>query len=117
MSEKTSTTQRSPIDEIQAKALESSIIEAIRTCYDPEVPVNVYDLGLIYDIDVAPGGRVAVKMTLTSPMCPVAGSLPPEVELKVKSVDGVTAATVEVVWDPPWTMEKMSEAARLQLNI
>ncbi len=117
MTDTASETQRSPIDVIQAKALEASVIEAIRTCYDPEVPVNIYDLGLIYDVDVAPGGRVSVKMTLTSPMCPVAGSLPPEVELKVKSVDGVTDATVEVVWDPPWTMEKMTEAARLQLNL
>lgn len=117
MNDPTPTMQRSPIEQLQAQALESSIIEVLRTCYDPEVPVNIYDLGLIYDIDVAPGGRVAVKMTLTSPMCPVAGSLPPEVERKVKSVNGVTDATVEVVWDPPWTMEKMSEAARLQLNV
>lgn len=117
MNEPTPTLQRSPVEQIQAQVLESSIVEALRTCYDPEVPVNIYDLGLIYDIDVAPGGQVAVKMTLTSPMCPVAGSLPPEVERKVKSVDGVTDATVEVVWDPPWTMEKMSEAARLQLNV
>ncbi|MDO8632357.1 MAG: SUF system Fe-S cluster assembly protein [Phycisphaerales bacterium] len=117
MNEPAPTVQRSPVEQLQAQALESSIIEVLRTCYDPEVPVNIYDLGLIYDIDVAPGGRVAVKMTLTSPMCPVAGSLPPEVERKVKSVDGVIDATVEVVWDPPWTMEKMSEAARLQLNV
>jgi FeS assembly SUF system protein len=117
MNEPTPMLQRSPVEQLQAQALESSIIEVLRTCYDPEVPVNIYDLGLIYDIDVAPGGVVAVKMTLTSPMCPVAGSLPPEVERKVKSVDGVTDATVEVVWDPPWTMEKMSEAARLQLNV
>ncbi len=117
MSETTSTTNLSPIESIQAKALESSVIEAIRTCYDPEVPVNIYDLGLIYEVNAAPGGKVAVKMTLTSPMCPVAGTLPPEVEQKVKSVEGVTEASVDVVWDPPWTPDRMSEAARLQLNI
>jgi FeS assembly SUF system protein len=117
MNDPTPTMLRSPVEKIQALALESSIIEAIRTCHDPELPVNIYDLGLIYDIDVAPGGRVAVKMTLTSPMCPVAGSLPLEVEQKVKSVEGVTEAKVEIVWDPPWTMDKMSEAARLQLNL
>ena len=117
MNELTPTLQLSPLEQIQAQALESAIVEVLRTCFDPEVPVNIYDLGLIYGIDVAPGGRVAVKMTLTSPMCPVAGSLPPEVERRVKTVDGVTAATVDVVWDPPWTMEMMSEAARLQLNV
>jgi len=117
MSALTPTTQPSPIEQIQTQALESSIVEVLRTCFDPEIPVNIHDLGLIYGIEVAPGGHVAVKMTLTSPMCPVAESLPPEVERRVKSVNGVTNATVEVVWDPPWTMERMSEAARLQLNI
>lgn len=107
----------SPIENIQKQALESSIVEVIRGIYDPEIPVNIYDLGLIYGIDIAPGGDVQVRMTLTSPACPVAGSLPPEVERKVAAVDGVNAAKVEVVWDPPWSPEKMSEAARLQLNI
>lgn len=93
------------------------MIEVIRTCYDPEVPVNIYDLGLIYGVDVKPGGSVSVKMTLTSPACPVAGTLPPEVERKIKAIDGVNDAKVEVVWDPPWSIERMSEAARLELNL
>lgn len=105
-----------PIEQLQAKALESAIIEVLCTCYDPEIPVNIYDLGLIYDVAVSAGGQVHVTMTLTSPACPVAGSLPPEVENKVRTVDGVTDAKVEVVWDPPWTPERMSEAAKLQLN-
>lgn len=107
----------SPVEQLQAQALEANVIEVIRTCYDPEVPVNVYDLGLIYGVDVQPGGRVHVRMTLTSPACPVAGTLPPEVERKIKAIDGVCEARVEVVWDPPWSIERMSEAARLELNI
>ena len=97
--------------------LNERVIEAIRTCFDPEIPVNIYDLGLVYSVKVDPAGGVAVQMTLTSPMCPVAESLPPEVEAKVRSVAGVLAASVEVVWDPPWTPAMMSEAARLQLNM
>jgi len=97
--------------------LEVPIIEALHTCFDPEIPVDIYELGLIYGIDVQPSGEVNIKMTLTSPGCPVAGSLPGEVEQKVRSVPGVTAAKVELVWDPPWCMEKMSEAAKLQLGM
>jgi FeS assembly SUF system protein len=97
--------------------LNERVIEAIRTCFDPEIPVNIYDLGLVYSVKVDPAGGVAVQMTLTSPMCPVAESLPPEVEAKVRAVEGVTGASVEVVWDPPWTPAMMSEAARLQLNM
>ncbi|MCO6438870.1 MAG: SUF system Fe-S cluster assembly protein [Phycisphaerae bacterium] len=104
------------MDQIKAQAIESAVVEVLRTCFDPEIPVNIYDLGLIYDIDAGPNGEVEVKMTLTSPACPVAGSLPPEVEQKIRTVDGVTDAKVEVVWDPPWTPERMSEAAKLQLN-
>ena len=96
--------------------LESNVIEAIRQCYDPEIPVNIYDLGLIYQVDVQPSGEVQVKMTLTSPMCPVAGSLPPEVEQRVRVVPGVSDASVEVVWDPPWNPDMMSEAAKLDLG-
>lgn len=109
--------QSSPVEKLQAQALESTVVEVIRTCYDPEVPVNVYDLGLIYGVEVQPGGKVHVKMTLTSPACPVAGTLPPEVERKIRAIDGVTESKVEVVWDPPWSIERMSEAARLELNI
>lgn len=108
---------KSPVDQLKCDALKSQIVEVLRTVFDPEIPVNIYDLGLIYDVDVEPTGKVEVKMTLTSPMCPVAESLPPEVEGKVASVEGVTAAKVDLVWEPPWTPEKMSEAARLELNM
>ncbi len=107
----------SPIDDLKIKALESAVVEVLRTVFDPEIPVNIYDLGLIYKIDATPEGRVAVEMTLTSPMCPVAGSLPPAVQQRVQGVEGVTEVTVDVVWDPPWTPDKMSDAARLQLNL
>ena len=99
------------------EGIKEKIIEVLKTCYDPEIPVDIYELGLIYDIDVKSSGAVAVKMTLTSPMCPVAESLPPEVESKIGKVPGVTQASVEVVWDPPWTMDMMSEAAKLQLGM
>ena len=97
--------------------LETAIIEKLKTVYDPEIPVNIYELGLIYKLEVSPSGVVKMEMTLTSPMCPVAGSLPPEVESKVRSVEGVTEVKVDLVWDPPWSMERMSEAARLQLGM
>jgi FeS assembly SUF system protein len=102
----------SPGDDLREK-----IVDAIRTCYDPEIPVNIYELGLIYDIQISPENAVDIRMTLTAPGCPAAGSLPPEVESKVRAVPGVSSAKVEVVWDPPWTPEKMSEAAKLQLGI
>ncbi len=107
----------SPIDQIKSQALEAQVIEMLRTCYDPEIPVDIYELGLIYDVDVNAAGVVNIRMTLTSPACPVAGSLPPEVESKVRTVSGVSEAKVEIVWDPPWTPERMSEAAKLQLNM
>ncbi len=97
--------------------MEDKVIEVLRTVYDPEIPVNVYELGLVYNIDVDPNGAVVIRMTLTSPMCPVAGSLPPEVEYKVGAVPGVTSVKVELVWDPPWDPSMMSEAAKLQLNM
>ncbi len=106
-----------PEPEQAEPTLEEKIIEAIQTCYDPEIPVNIYELGLIYDINVADDGAVDIKMTLTSPACPAAGSLPPEVEMKVGTVEGVSSAKVEVVWEPTWTPEKMTEAARLQLGM
>jgi FeS assembly SUF system protein len=96
--------------------LRDKVIEALRTCFDPEIPVNIYDLGLIYELNVERSGAVGVKMTLTAPGCPVAGSLPGEVERKVKEVPGVSEAKVELVWDPPWDMSRMSEAARVQLG-
>lgn len=97
--------------------IENGIVEALKTVFDPEIPVNIYELGLIYDIDLQPGGGVHVRMTLTSPGCPVAGSLPGEVKQKVEAVAGVTAADVELVWDPSWNPSMMSEAARLQLGM
>jgi FeS assembly SUF system protein len=107
---------KGPLNPIEIGVLEEEVIEAIRTCYDPEIPVNIYDLGLIYEVNVDKKAFVAIKMTLTSPGCPVAGTLPPEVERKVSLVDGIAGAKVEVVWDPPWNMEMMSEEARLELG-
>ena len=97
--------------------IEKLVIEAIRTCYDPEIPVNIYELGLIYDVKVDPAGVAAVRMTLTSPNCPSAQELPLEVEAKVRAVSGVTDAKVEIVFDPPWSTCMMSEAAKLQLGL
>lgn len=96
--------------------IEGEVIEKIKTVYDPEIPVDVYELGLIYDIEVHEGGRVHVSMTLTSPMCPAAGQIPVEVEEKVRAIDGVSDVTVDIVWEPPWSPERMSEAARLELG-
>jgi FeS assembly SUF system protein len=106
-----------PLSGEQIEELKSKIIAVLSTCFDPEIPVNIYELGLIYEIDISPSGAVVIRMTLTTPACPAAGSLPPEVERKVRTVPGVTAAKVEIVWDPPWDKDRMSEAARLQLGI
>ena len=97
--------------------IEEQVVAMLRTCFDPEIPVNIYELGLIYNIDVTPVGEVTIRMTLTSPMCPVAGTLPGEVQAKVKSIPGVVDAKVELVWEPPWDKDRMSEAARLELGI
>lgn len=99
-----------------AQDLRSSIIEALKTVYDPEIPVNIYELGLIYDLEVSPEGSVVVRMTLTAPNCPVAEILPNQVRQKVLSVAGVTSADVELVFDPPWDRDKMSDAAKLALG-
>jgi FeS assembly SUF system protein len=96
--------------------LKDQIIEVLKGIYDPEIPVNIYEIGLIYEVKVDDEANVHVLMTLTSPMCPVAESLPPEVEEKVAAVEGVTSAEVEVTWDPPWDPEMMSEAAKLELG-
>ncbi|MGH9467690.1 MAG: SUF system Fe-S cluster assembly protein [Terriglobales bacterium] len=104
-------------DTPEAAMLREYIVDAIKSCYDPEIPVNIYDLGLIYGIDIASDGAVHVLMTLTAPGCPAAGVLPGEVEQKVRSVPGVTNVQLDLVWDPPWDQNKMSQAARLQLGI
>ncbi|HSR69102.1 MAG TPA: SUF system Fe-S cluster assembly protein [Acidobacteriota bacterium] len=114
------TTQEEAIAEIRSEHpgdLDKKVVEALREIYDPEIPVNIYDIGLIYNIDISKDAKVDIKMTLTSPMCPVADSLPPEVENRVAEVEGVEESKVEVIWDPPWTMEKMNEAAKLQLGL
>ena len=105
-----------PLNPIEIGVLEEEVIETLRTIYDPEIPVDIYELGLIYLVDVAKDGSVHVEMSLTSPGCPVAGTLPPEVERKVAAVEGVTSAKVDVVWEPAWSMDKMSEEARLELG-
>lgn len=97
--------------------LKEKIIEAMKTVYDPEIPVDIYELGLIYDIDIDDEGQVAVLMTLTTPMCPVADSLPMEVQEKVLGVEGVTDVDLQVVFDPPWNKERMSEEARFALDM
>jgi FeS assembly SUF system protein len=101
----------------RVEAIRERVIEALRTVYDPEIPVDIYALGLVYELRVDESGAVTILMTLTSPMCPVAESLPPEVEAKASAVPGVTSARVEVVWDPPWNPSMMSEAARLELGM
>ncbi|MDJ0521725.1 MAG: SUF system Fe-S cluster assembly protein [Planctomycetota bacterium] len=97
--------------------LEERVIEALKTVYDPEIPLNIYELGLIYEVKIEENDHVHVLMTLTSPSCPVAGTLPGEVETKVKEVEGVADAYVELVWDPPWSMAQLSEEAKLQLGL
>lgn len=106
-----------PARSIQQKLLEGKVIEVLRSVFDPEIPVNIYDLGLIYSIDVDAENNVKVKMTLTAPACPVAGSLPPQVESKIENIPEVKSASVELVWDPPWSRDRMSEAAMLDLGL
>lgn len=100
----------------EAGGLKQAIIAALKTCYDPEIPVDIYELGLIYDVDASDAAAVRITMTLTSPMCPVAEILPGEVQQKVRDVEGVENASIELVWEPPWEPSMMSEAARLQLG-
>ena len=96
--------------------LEEKVAEALRTCYDPEIPVNIYELGLVYQVKAEPSGDVYVQMTLTAPNCPAAASLPQQVQDKIKAIAGVTSVKVDLVWDPPWNPSLMTEAARLQLG-
>ncbi len=99
-----------------AESLEDRVHAALRGVYDPEIPVNIHDLGLIYDVAIAPGGKVDIKMTLTAPGCPVAGTMPGMVEQAVAAVDGISHVDVELVWDPPWNQDMMSDVARLELG-
>jgi len=105
-----------PLKSIEYKLLEGRIVEALRQVYDPEIPVSIYDLGLIYKIEIAPDKSVKITMTLTAPGCPVAGSLPGEVEKKVEAIPEVSSAEVVLVWEPTWDKSMMSEAAQLQLG-
>ena len=109
--------ERQPLDGLERIALQDKVVEVLRTCFDPEIPVNIYELGLIYEVKVEPSGEVGVRMTLTSPNCPAAASLPMEVKEKVRALPEVADANVEVVFDPPWDPSKMTEAARLQLGM
>ena len=103
-------------DKVYPLVIEAEVMEALREVYDPEIPVNIYDLGLIYDVEVDEFGFVEIDMTLTSPACPVAGSLPGEVENKVRNVPGVSDVHLELVWEPAWSMDRMSEDAKLELG-
>lgn len=102
--------------QLDLKQLEYDIIQTLKTCYDPEIPVDIYELGLIYRIDIHPDGLVEIDMTLTSPMCPVAGSLPLEVERRIKELPEVKDVIVRVVWEPMWTKDMMSDVAKIKLG-
>jgi FeS assembly SUF system protein len=104
-------------DPVTTLAMQPQIVEALSTIFDPEIPVNIYELGLVYEIAVDPDNVVGVRMTLTAPGCPAAQSLPVEVVNKLKQLPGVTDAHVDIVWDPPWDRGRMSEAAKLQLGM
>ena len=104
------------MSQINKQLLEEKIIRVLKSCYDPEIPVDIFELGLIYEIEIDDEANVIIKMTLTSPACPVAGSLPPEVETKVASIEEVNSAKIELVWSPPWDKEMMSEEAKLNLG-
>jgi FeS assembly SUF system protein len=113
----TSDTREVVADAARTDALKPAILDAIRTVFDPEIPVNIMELGLVYDVWVDAAGVAGIRMTLTAPGCPAAQSLPVEVAHKVKAVPGVSDAKVDVVWDPPWTRDRMSDAAKLQLGL
>ncbi|UCE02870.1 MAG: DUF59 domain-containing protein [Candidatus Latescibacterota bacterium] len=102
---------------LDREALKERVVEVMQTIYDPEIPVNIYELGMVYEIEVDEEANATVSMTLTSPACPVAESLPVEVEMKLNTIDELKSAKVHLVWEPPWTPERMSEAAKLQLGM
>ncbi len=111
-----STDETRELNTAEREAMRERVIEELRTIFDPEIPINIYELGLVYEVEVKPDAYVLIQMTLTSPACPVAETLPGEVEMRAKSAEGVRDAEVELVWDPPWGPSRMSEAARLQLG-
>jgi FeS assembly SUF system protein len=110
-------TETQPGGTVPSADLKDSVIEALKSVYDPEIPVDIYELGLIYDVEISEDGDATIAMTLTTPHCPVAESLPNEVELRVLSVPGIRDAVVNLVWDPPWDPSKMSDEARLELGM
>jgi FeS assembly SUF system protein len=103
--------------DVSKQELEEKIISVLKTIYDPEIPVDIFELGLIYGIEIDDDENVKIKMTLTSPACPVAGSLPPEVEMKVSEIDEVRSTKVDIVWSPPWDKDMMSDAAKVELGM
>jgi FeS assembly SUF system protein len=109
--------QVEPAAEAPGSDLYEAVIEALKDIYDPEIPVNIFDLGLVYDVEITPEHHAKIQMTLTTPHCPVAESMPGEVELRVGSVPGIGDAEVELVWDPPWDPQKMSDEAKLELGM
>ncbi len=111
------TTAVNPAANADGGEIRERVIEQLKTIFDPEIPVNIYELGLIYEVNVDDAGQVGIRMTLTSPMCPAAEQLPPEVETKARGVAGVSAVKLDLVWDPPWNQNMMSEAARLDLGM
>ena len=110
-------TGTAPADRSSPQAIREQVIEQLKTVFDPEIPVNIYELGLVYKVDVAEDGATQITMTLTTPMCPAAEQLPPEVETKTRNVPGVTSVQLDLVWDPPWSPDMMSDAARLDLGM
>ncbi len=103
--------------ELNKQELEEKVIEVLKSCYDPEIPVDIFELGLIYEVGINDDAKVNIKMTLTSPACPVAGSLPPEVEMKVLAIPEVKDVKVEIVWSPPWDKDMMSDEAKVKLGM
>ena len=117
ISEAVGGTGEKPTEPIDTAQVQAAVIAALQTIYDPEIPVNIYELGLIYGVEVSPEGRAEIRMTLTAPACPVAGALVEEVADKAGRVEGVSTSHVELVWDPPWTPDNMTEAAKLELGM